>query len=63
MIRTKISRKYICHVPGVDECRDRLTDIYPLDKAKFATMQARQVKRIYESVMTKKLYGTWHIAR
>ena len=55
--------KDICHVPTANDCRLRLGELYPKDKAKYRLMPARQIKAIYVSVRTKQMFGTWHLDR
>jgi len=60
MVKTSI----LFHVPdNADDCRKKLVEFYPNDKAKYRKMPARQIKAIYTSVMTKKHFGVWHLGR
>ena len=56
-----IDSKYVFHMPNVEECRAFLAIKYPADKTKFNTMHCRQVRRIFESVRTKEMFGVWKL--
>jgi hypothetical protein len=56
-----IDSKYVFHMPSTDACRKFLAERYPQDKAKFNTMHCRQIRRIFESVRTKEMFGVWKL--
>jgi len=58
-----VKTSLLFHVPTAKKCREKLLEFYPNDKAKFNKMPARQIKKVYISVMTKKMYGFWHVDR